>query len=156
MYSVNDLWFFTISVSTFRNLRIEAYLQLPAAYRSLSRLSSAPDAKAFSLCSSLLELLCTFCKLFAYIGLLVLSSRIAEYIFKQFWFLSPSFHNYLCFDLAKLYFFVTLNFKLFLERPNWFQFMSSSLNFFSLKFFLFFRVLINLFLIRFSMNIFLA
>ena len=34
-----------------------AYLQLPAAYRSLSRLSSAPDAKAFSLCSCLLELL---------------------------------------------------------------------------------------------------
>ena len=33
-----------------------AYLQLPAAYRSLSRPSSAPDAKAFTLCSSLLEL----------------------------------------------------------------------------------------------------
>ena len=33
-----------------------AYLQLPAAYRSLSRPSSAPDAKAFSLCSFLLEL----------------------------------------------------------------------------------------------------
>ena len=29
-----------------------AYLQLPAAYRSLSRPSSAPDAKAFPLCSS--------------------------------------------------------------------------------------------------------
>ena len=36
-------------VSPFRNLRIEAYLQLPAAYRSLSRLSSAPSAKAFAL-----------------------------------------------------------------------------------------------------------
>ena len=57
MYSVNDIWFFTICVSTFRNPRIEAYLQLPVAYRSLSRLSSAPDAKAFSLCSCLLELL---------------------------------------------------------------------------------------------------
>ena len=45
------LWFFTIGVSPFGNLRIEAYLQLPAAYRSLSRPSSAPDAKAFSLCS---------------------------------------------------------------------------------------------------------
>ena len=33
-----------------------AYLQLPAAYRSLSRPSSAPDAKAFTLCSFLLEL----------------------------------------------------------------------------------------------------
>ena len=35
-----------------------AHLQLPAAYRSLSRPSSAPDAKAFTLCSFLLELLC--------------------------------------------------------------------------------------------------
>ena len=33
-----------------------AYLQLPAAYRSLSRPSSAPDAKAFTLCSFSLEL----------------------------------------------------------------------------------------------------
>ena len=32
------------------------YLRLPVAYRSLSRPSSAPDAKAFSLCSFLLEL----------------------------------------------------------------------------------------------------
>ena len=36
-------------VATFGNLRIEAYLQLPEAYRSLSRPSSAPDAKAFPL-----------------------------------------------------------------------------------------------------------
>ena len=43
-------------VPTFGNLRINAYLQLPAAYRSLSRPSSAPDAKAFVLCSSSLEL----------------------------------------------------------------------------------------------------
>ena len=49
-------WFFTMGVSPFGNLRIEAYLQLPAAYRSLSRPSSAPDAKAFTLCSYSLEL----------------------------------------------------------------------------------------------------
>ena len=36
-------------VSLFGNLRINAYLQLPEAYRSLSRPSSAPDAKAFPL-----------------------------------------------------------------------------------------------------------
>ena len=36
-------------VSSFRNLRINAYLQLPEAFRSLSRLSSAPSAKAFAL-----------------------------------------------------------------------------------------------------------
>ena len=57
MYSSSDLIFFIWVVSQFGDLRIEAYLQLPAAYRSLSRPSSAPDAKAFTLCSSLLELL---------------------------------------------------------------------------------------------------
>ena len=40
----------------FGNPRIEAYLQLPVAYRSLSRPSSAPDAKAFTLRSYSLEL----------------------------------------------------------------------------------------------------
>jgi hypothetical protein len=36
-------------IAPFRDLRIKAYLQLPAAYRSLSRLSSALSAKAFAL-----------------------------------------------------------------------------------------------------------
>ena len=49
-------WLFTMGVSPFGNPRIEAYLQLPVAYRSLSRPSSAPDAKAFTLCSLSLEL----------------------------------------------------------------------------------------------------
>ena len=50
-------------VSSFGYLRIEAYLQLPAAFRSLSRPSSAPDAKAFTLrsCSLELPLLCSSC-----------------------------------------------------------------------------------------------
>ena len=51
MYSVYVSWFFTMRVSSFGNLRIEAYLQLPAAFRSLSRPSSASDAKAFTLYS---------------------------------------------------------------------------------------------------------
>ena len=42
-------------VSPFRHLRITAYLQLPAAFRSLSRLSSALSAKASTLCSYLLD-----------------------------------------------------------------------------------------------------
>ena len=37
-------------VSPFRNLRINGYLPLPEAYRSLSRLSSALSAKASALC----------------------------------------------------------------------------------------------------------
>ena len=56
MYSVYVSRFFTVRVSPFGNPRIEAYLQLPEAYRSLSRPSSAPDAKAFALCSFSLEL----------------------------------------------------------------------------------------------------
>ena len=36
-------------VSPFGNLRITVYVQLPVAYRSLSRPSSAPDGKAFTM-----------------------------------------------------------------------------------------------------------
>ena len=42
-------------VSQFGNLRFIAYLQLPAAYRSLSRPSSALGGKAFTLCSFQLD-----------------------------------------------------------------------------------------------------
>ena len=44
-------------VSPFRNLRLNGYLLLPAAYRSLSRLSSALSAKASTLRSYQLNLL---------------------------------------------------------------------------------------------------
>ena len=47
--SVHDTQVLPECVPTFGNLRITAYLQLPEAYRSLSRPSSAPDAKAFPL-----------------------------------------------------------------------------------------------------------
>ena len=43
-------------VSPFGYLRIYAYVQLPEAFRSLSRPSSAPDAKAFPLRSFMLDL----------------------------------------------------------------------------------------------------
>ena len=44
-------------VSPFGDLRIEAYLRLPAAFRSWSRPSSANGALASTLCSSLLDFL---------------------------------------------------------------------------------------------------
>ena len=44
-----DDWSFSSRVSPFRNLRSVRYLLLPAAYRSLSRLSSALSAKASTL-----------------------------------------------------------------------------------------------------------
>ena len=56
MDSVYAPWLFAMGVSPFGYPRINAYLQLPVAFRSLSRPSSAPDAKAFTLCSSSLEL----------------------------------------------------------------------------------------------------
>ena len=48
-YSPYDDRGFLCRVPPFGNLRVNAYLQLTAAYRSLSRPSSAPDAKAFPL-----------------------------------------------------------------------------------------------------------
>ena len=47
-------------VPPFRHLRIGGYLPLPAAFRSLSRLSSAPSAKASALCPSLLDLVLSY------------------------------------------------------------------------------------------------
>ena len=46
---------YSVWVSPFGNPRIDAYLPLPVAYRSLSRPSSAPSAKAFPLCSYSLD-----------------------------------------------------------------------------------------------------
>ena len=43
---------YTRRIAPFRHPRIKAYLRLPVAFRSLSRLSSAPSAKAFALRSS--------------------------------------------------------------------------------------------------------
>ena len=43
-------------VSPFRHLRVSGYVLLSAAFRSLSRLSSALSAKASALCPSLLNL----------------------------------------------------------------------------------------------------
>ena len=57
MYSVCSHYSSNSGVAPFGYLRIDTYLQLPAAFRSLSRPSSAPDAKAFTLCSCSLELL---------------------------------------------------------------------------------------------------
>ena len=54
-------------VSPFGNLRIDGYLQLPGAYRSLSRPSSAPDAKAFPLRPFALDL--ELCRLSLRFGL---------------------------------------------------------------------------------------
>ena len=51
MYSVCSHYASHSGVSPFGYLRIKAYLQLPAAFRSLSRPSSASDAKAFTLYS---------------------------------------------------------------------------------------------------------
>ena len=48
-YSTHDTRVLLWWVSPFGNLRINGYLLLPEAYRSLSRPSSAPDAKAFPL-----------------------------------------------------------------------------------------------------------
>ena len=55
-----DTWGVLMWVSPFRNLRVNGYLLLTAAYRSLSRLSSALSAKASTLRSSSLDLCIRF------------------------------------------------------------------------------------------------
>ena len=55
-----DDWSSSSRVSPFRHLRISGYLLLPAAFRSLSRLSSALSAKASTLRSFLLDLVYSF------------------------------------------------------------------------------------------------
>ena len=85
MDSVTDDRFLICRVSPFGNLRIDAYVPLPEAYRSLSRPSSAPDAKAFPLRSFLLDL-----------SLLLASSR--NYAGSMFW---DSYLWLNCFTLNK-------------------------------------------------------
>ena len=55
-YSMQDDWILSSRVAPFGNLRVTGYLLLTVAYRSLSRPSSAPDAKAFPLRSYQLDL----------------------------------------------------------------------------------------------------
>ena len=55
--STHATWILSMRVAPFGNLRVDGYLLLTAAYRSLSRPSSAPDAKAFPLRSFQLDLL---------------------------------------------------------------------------------------------------
>ena len=55
MYSPYSDRSFSCRVSPFRNLRVNGYLLLTVAYRSLSRLSSALSAKASTLRSFLLD-----------------------------------------------------------------------------------------------------
>ena len=47
--SMQDDWILSSRVAPFGNLRVTGYLLLTVAYRSLSRPSSAPDAKEFPL-----------------------------------------------------------------------------------------------------------
>ena len=56
MYSSCSDWSYSRQVSPFRHLRVNGYLLLTAAFRSLSRLSSALSAKASSLRSLQLNL----------------------------------------------------------------------------------------------------
>ena len=51
MDSLQVAWSISMQVSPFRYPRIAGYVLLPVAFRSLSRLSSAPGAKASALCS---------------------------------------------------------------------------------------------------------
>ena len=80
MYWRMDDWSFSSRVSPFRNPRINGYLLLPAAYRSLSRLSSALSAKASALRSFLIDLAMSTYR--PYFGLL--RAMHADYLVRSF------------------------------------------------------------------------
>ena len=63
-------------IPPFGYLRVEGYLLLTAAFRSLSRPSSAPSAKASALCSSLLDLKL----IFIHLSVLLQFASVLEYI----------------------------------------------------------------------------
>ena len=75
-------------VAPFGNLRVNGYLLLTAAYRSLSRPSSAPSAKASALCSSSLNLKLVFCLIFF---VAALSSLAYVLMYVRFDSLKPRF-----------------------------------------------------------------
>ena len=74
MYSVYDDMLLTCRIAPFGYLRINMYLPFPAAFRSLSRPSSAPSAKAFALRPSSLDLLRVLIPLFSRIILVLVYS----------------------------------------------------------------------------------
>ena len=127
-------------VSPFGNLWVEAYLQLTTAYRSLSRPSSAPDAKAFTLRSCSLELLVYFLYLVLFELSEFLEHFVQDYIdsFRcEKTFFSPfalAFElRFRAFHLA-----VKLYFPFRLERLNNLLFLSSSVRFLLKNLFLLF------------------
>ena len=84
-------------VSSFRDLRINAYLQLPEAYRSLSRLSSAPSAKAFALRPCSLDLSNVLSRTFGILLILSCQRRLLlPFLLKLQYFLKRTYYN-LCF-----------------------------------------------------------
>ena len=84
-------------VSSFRDLRINAYLQLPEAYRSLSRLSSAPSAKAFALRPCSLDLSNVLSRTFGILLILSCQRRLLlPFLVKLQYFLKRTYYN-LCF-----------------------------------------------------------
>ena len=136
-----------MSVSTFGNLRINAYLQLPAAYRSLSRPSSAPDAKAFTLCSFLLELPIRFShslELLEFENMGFIFSHLKGFPFSALFVIPPC---------GEIVVFVTLNFRKDLDLFDFAIVVSKNL--LISKSFVFFLTICSFlysFFIRFSMN----
>ena len=74
-----DDWSSSSRVSPFRYLRLNGYLLLPAAFRSLSRLSSALSAKASTLRSFLLDLLFAVFHSVEIQGLAFLKTRLVNF-----------------------------------------------------------------------------
>ena len=80
-------------VSPFGDLRIDGYVLLPAAFRSLSRPSSAPGAKAFALCSFCLTCLHIYSVIYEWsVSYSYYLDLIIEYLVLDFGRLKNYFH----------------------------------------------------------------
>ena len=82
-----DDWSSSSRVSPFRYLRLNGYLLLPAAFRSLSRLSSALSAKASTLRSFLLDLLTSCISQRWNTGSCVSKTRLVNFFTVLLWFI---------------------------------------------------------------------
>ena len=104
-----DTWGLLMWVSPFRHLRINGYLLLPEAYRSLSRLSSALSAKASALRPSSLDLslhhpsvgdavvwfslfLITLLSMSSYLAFYEILSYLLTFCIKDIWLTLIKFH----------------------------------------------------------------
>lgn len=117
-------------VSPFGNLWLPGYLLLPTAFRSLSRPSSAPSAKAFPLCSYFLELIRIFLPENYFVAVISLITSFWESTLYVFLFQFSKIWSYFIFIkfFTLTYYFLSLLLRSLFQGLRW-SFYESSVDF---------------------------